>query len=375
MRVCLMIEGQEGVSWEQWLALARAAESAGLEALFRSDHYTGFHGGADGALDAWGTVTGLAAVTDRIRLGTLVSPATFRHPSALAKQVVTADRIAPGRIELGLGAGWHEPEHVQHGFPFPPLGERLARFAEQLEIVHRSWLEDGFDFVGEHYELRGARPLPKPPAKPNLIVGGSARRGTVEPAARFADEYNTIFCDPETCRARRRRVDEAAERAGREPLVFSLMTGCVVGADEADFRERRRRYAERTGREAEERSERMVVGTVEQACERLREYEAAGVERVMLQHLVHDDLETVALLGEIARAALIQVPRRGGDMRNGAGQGDRAQAAALAGWSSEGTRQSQWASSPACEAAEVKIARQSTNAVRVSMPRKAQAGD
>ena len=294
-----MIEGQEGVTWPQWVALAGACETAGLEVLFRSDHYTGFHGG-DGSLDAWATLGALAAVTGRIRLGTLVSPATFRHPSVLARNVVTAAAVSGGRVELGLGAGWHEPEHVRHGFPFPPLGERLAIFGEQLEIVHRSWTESGFDFHGDHYELRGADPLPKPREKPNLIVGGSAKRGTVEPAVRFADEYNTTFADPETCRARRRAVDEAAGRAGREPLVFSLMTGCVVGADEAELQERRRRFAERTGREPEERSGRMLVGTFDEACERLREYERAGVERVMLQHLVHDDLEMVALLGRIA---------------------------------------------------------------------------
>ncbi|HET7043453.1 MAG TPA: LLM class flavin-dependent oxidoreductase [Gaiellaceae bacterium] len=303
MRVCLMIEGQEGVTWPQWLGLAEACERAGLEALFRSDHYTGFHGGAAGSLDAWATVNALAAVTTRIRLGTLVSPASFRHPSVLAKMAVTAAEVSGGRVELGLGAGWHDPEHVQHGFPFPPLPERLSRFAEQLEIVHRSWTEEGFDFAGRHYELRGANPLPKPSPKPNLIVGGSARRGTVEPAVRFADEYNTTFADPETCRKRRRAVDEAAARAGREPLVFSLMTGCIVGADERELEERRRRLAERTGREPEERSGRTIVGTVEQACERLREYERAGVERVMLQHLLHDDLELVELLGRVAAQA------------------------------------------------------------------------
>jgi alkanesulfonate monooxygenase SsuD/methylene tetrahydromethanopterin reductase-like flavin-dependent oxidoreductase (luciferase family) len=294
-----MIEGQEGVTWPQWVALAEACEAAGLEALFRSDHYTGFHGGGDGSLDAWATVNALAAVTSRIRLGTLVSPATFRHPSVLARNVVTAAAISGGRVELGLGAGWHEPEHVRHGFPFPPLRERLAIFAEQLEIVHRSWTDSGFDFHGAHYELRDADPLPKPREKPNLIVGGAARSGTILPAVHFADEYNTTFADPETCRARRRAVDEAAARAGREPLVFSLMTGCVVGADEAELQERRHRFAERTGREPEERSGRMVVGTLDEACERLREYERAGVERVMLQHLVHDDLEMVALLGRI----------------------------------------------------------------------------
>ncbi len=293
-----MIEGQEGVTWDEWQALAVTCEAAGLEGLFRSDHYSGFHGSERaGSLDAWATICALAAITDTLRLGSLVSPATFRHPSVLARTVVTADHVSGGRVELGLGAGWHEPEHVEHGFPFRTLPERLAIFAEQLEIVHRSWTEEQFDFHGEHYELRGARPQPKPLAKPNLIVGGSGKRGTVEPAVRFADEYNTTFADPETCRARRRTLDEACERAGRQPLVFSLMTGCVVGADEDELQDRRRAFEARTGRAPEERSGRMVVGTVDEVVERLREYEAAGVQRVMLQHLVHDDLEMVELLG------------------------------------------------------------------------------
>ena len=292
-----MIEGQEGVTWDDWVAVARACEASGLEALFRSDHYTSFGGAAAGSLDAWATVCALSAVTSRIRLGTLVSPATFRHPSVLARMVVTADHVSGGRVELGLGAGWHEDEHVQHGFPFPPVRERLSLLAEQLEIVHRSWTEDRFDFLGEHYTLRDAQPLPKPRAKPNLIVGGSAKPGTVAPAVRFADEYNTTFASPEETRRRRALVDEACARAGREPLTFSLMTQCVVGADRAEVEERRRRIGELTGKPPEDRSGGTIVGTVDEVVERLLEYEKAGVERVMLQHLLHEDLELVDLLG------------------------------------------------------------------------------
>ena len=298
MRVCLMIEGQEGVSWEQWAALARACEDAGLEALFRSDHYTSFGGRAGGSLDAWATISALAAVTSTLRLGTLVSPATFRHPSVLARMVVTADHVSGGRVELGLGAGWHRQEHEQHGFPFLTARERVSLLAEQIEIVHRSWTEEQFDFSGAAYTLRGAAPLPKPLAKPNLIVGGSAKPGTVGPAVRFADEYNTNFVSPEEARRRREVVDEACSRAGRDPLTFSLMTQCVVGADRSDLDARRRRLEELTGRVPDERSREAIVGTVDEAVERLQEYEAAGVERIMLQHLLHDDLELVALLGE-----------------------------------------------------------------------------
>jgi alkanesulfonate monooxygenase SsuD/methylene tetrahydromethanopterin reductase-like flavin-dependent oxidoreductase (luciferase family) len=294
-----MIEGQEGVTWGQWVALARACEDAGIEALFRSDHYTGFHGGAGGSLDAWATINALAAVTTKLRLGTLVSPATFRHPSVLARMVVTADHVSGGRVELGLGAGWHEPEHLQHGFPFFTAKERVARFAEQLEIVHRSWTEDGFHFTGEYYELRDAHPLPKPLAKPNLIVGGSAKPGTARPAARFADEYNTIFCPPEEAARRRALVAEACEEAGRPMLRFSLMTQTIVGEDRADVERRRRRVAALLGCEPEKRSDHTLVGTVDEVRARLREYADAGVERVMAQHLLHDDLEMVALLAAL----------------------------------------------------------------------------
>jgi F420-dependent oxidoreductase-like protein len=303
-----MIEGQEGVTWEEWLALARTCEEAGLEGLFRSDHYASVAGRDERAsLDAWATLTALAAHTTRIRLGSLVSPATFRHPSELAKVVTTADHVSGGRVELGLGAGWNEHEHRVHGFPFHDLRTRLELFEEQLEIVHRQWTEDVFDFRGAHYELQACRALPKPFQQPHppLIVGGSAKRGTVEPAVRFADEYNTIFADVETLRDRRRTLDEACERAGRDPasLRFSLMTACVVGADQDEVRERLRRMIAATGRSIspetylEARGDVMVAGTVPQVVERLQALEAAGVERIFLQHLAHADTEMVELIG------------------------------------------------------------------------------
>jgi alkanesulfonate monooxygenase SsuD/methylene tetrahydromethanopterin reductase-like flavin-dependent oxidoreductase (luciferase family) len=294
-----MVEGQEGVTWEQWVALARACEEAGLEALFRSDHYTGFHGGEGGSLDAWATISALAGVTSTLRLGTLVSPATFRHPSVLARMVVTADHVSNGRVELGFGAGWHEPEHTMFGFPFATAKERVARFAEQLEIVHRQWTEDEFDFAGEFYELRGCRALPKPLAKPNLIVGGSAKPGTAHPAARFADEYNTIFVTPDEAARRRDKIAAACLAVGRPMLTFSLMTQAIVGEDKADVERRRRRIEAQTGRAPEERSGHTLVGTVDEVRARLAEYEDAGVERVMCQHLLHDDLDMVALLAEL----------------------------------------------------------------------------
>jgi alkanesulfonate monooxygenase SsuD/methylene tetrahydromethanopterin reductase-like flavin-dependent oxidoreductase (luciferase family) len=296
VRVALMIEGQEGVSWEQWVALAEACEGHGIETLFRSDHY--LSQGDDGrrpALDAWTTLAGLAALTTRLRLGTLVSPVTFRHPAVLAKSAVTVDHISGGRVEVGMGAGWMEPEHRAYGFPFPELPERLRLLAEQLETVRGQW-SDG-----------PAQPKPVQTPHPPLIVGGGAGRGTTEPAARFADEYNTLLAGADECARRRRRLDQACERMGRNPATmrFSLMTGCLVGADEAELRERAQRLLARRGEEGGDPDalvaryrERGVAGTPDEVVERLQELEEAGrVERVMLQHLQHDDLEMVALIG------------------------------------------------------------------------------
>jgi F420-dependent oxidoreductase-like protein len=218
MRVCLMIEGQEGVTWDQWRALATTAEEHGFEALFRSDHYQSLDGSApQGSLDAWATINALAAITSTIRLGTLVSPATFRHPSTLAREVVTADHVSNGRVELGLGAGWHEGEHRSHGFPFETTKERFDRLAEQLEIVRRSWSEDAFDFDGRFYRLEDADPRPKPHARPNLILGGSARPRGAALAARWADEYNTVYATAEECKERRERIAAACAEQAATP--------------------------------------------------------------------------------------------------------------------------------------------------------------
>ena len=289
-----------------WLALGRAVEESGLEGLFRSDHYTGSSTDPRGALDAWTQIAALAAVTSRIRLGTLVSPVTFREPSLLAKAVVTADHVSAGRVELGIGTGWMEKEHSQYGFPFPDMPVRLELLEEQLEIIVRQWTEETLDFEGRHYRLEGLRSFPKPlqQPRPPVIVGGSARPRTTRLAARFADEYNTLYSTADELRERRENLLRACEDAGREPLVFSLMTGCVVGSDRAELHERVRRLLAKTGRDGDpeafvrERRDVLVIGTVDEVMERLRELESQGVERVFLQHLVHEDVDMVRLLGE-----------------------------------------------------------------------------
>jgi F420-dependent oxidoreductase-like protein len=310
MRVCLMIEGQEDVTWEQWLALAGACEEHGLEGLFRSDHYESVMGMRErGSLDAWATLAALAARTGRIRLGTLVSPATFRHPSVLAKMVATVDHVSGGRAELGLGAGWHEGEHRAYGFEFPPTPTRMERLAEQLEIVTRSWTEDAVDFRGRHYQLQDLRALPKPVQRPRptLLVGGGAGPRSLALAARFADEYNTTGVPLEELSARRQRLRDAWRAAGRDPETarLSLMTTCVVGRDRAEVEERVGRVLAVIGShdsvaEVVDARPGWLLGTVDEVAERLRGLEAAGVGRVMLQHLDHADTEMVAVVGELA---------------------------------------------------------------------------
>jgi F420-dependent oxidoreductase-like protein len=269
MRLCVMIEGQEGVTWEDWLALARACEEHGYDALFRSDHYGPVMAADEpGSLDAWATLAGLAAVTSTLRLGTLVSPATFRHPSVLAKSAVTVDHISGGRVEVGMGAGWNRAEHERYGFPFPSTRERMDVFAEQLEVVHRQWKSEPFSFEGQHYRLADSDPRPKPVQAPHppLIVGGRGGKRSVALAARWADEYNTVSPTPEECRALKERIAEACAREEREPLPLSVMTGLVRDPDEA------------------------IRG--------LSELAEAGVERVMLQHLEHTDLDVLGLVAQ-----------------------------------------------------------------------------
>ncbi len=282
MRLALMIEGQEGVAWEDWLALARACEEHGVEALFRSDHYLSPTDPGRAALDAWAVIPALAAQTSRLELGTLVSPVTFRAPAVLANASMTANEIAGGRVTLGMGTGWMEEEHEAFGFPFPEMKTRLSWLVEQLEAVRRFW-DDG--------------------PQPHLIVGGSGLSGTVGPAAKWADEYNTIFATPAECAERREKVARACEREGRGPIPLSLMTACAIGRTPEEARERIRRRLDRAGQHVDpdeykaSRGAAAVLGTLDEAAEQLRAYEQAGVERVMLQHLDHRDLELVALIG------------------------------------------------------------------------------
>jgi F420-dependent oxidoreductase-like protein len=308
MELCLMVEGQEGVTWTEWVALARTCEAHGIPKLFRSDHYLNLGGVAErGSLDAWGTLCALAAVTSTLRLGTLVSPATFRHPSELAKLVTTADQISDGRVELGLGAGWHDREHAAYGFPFADLRTRMDVLEEQLQVVLGNWTgtaDAPFSWSGEHYTLHELDAEPKPVQQPHppLLIGGSGGRRSCRLAARYGDEYNTPFATLEDVVTRRGQLARACEAEGRPMLPFSVMTTVLVGADQAELGNRAARLERRIGVEAaslvRDPPSGWILGTVGRVAEQLRALADAGVDRVFCQHLLHDDLDAVALIGE-----------------------------------------------------------------------------
>jgi F420-dependent oxidoreductase-like protein len=311
VRFCLMMEGQEGVGWEAWLAAARAAERLGFEALFTSDHYLSVmrHRDRDrGSSDAWTNLGALAASTTTIRLGTLVSPVTFRLPAVLAKAAVTVDRVSGGRVEVGMGAGWWEDEHRTHGFPFPDAPTRFDMLEEQLEIVHGLMTEERFSFQGKHYQLDDAPFAPKGVQEPHppVIVGGNGGPRVAALVSRWADEFNTVGPSPEQATERFRRVRDRLDADGRDQdsLTTSVMTWCYVGEREADAMrviEKARTRSMRVARFEDELAElraHCVVGSVDQAVERLSEYAAAGVERIILNHEVFDDLEMLDVLAE-----------------------------------------------------------------------------
>jgi alkanesulfonate monooxygenase SsuD/methylene tetrahydromethanopterin reductase-like flavin-dependent oxidoreductase (luciferase family) len=309
IEVGLMVEGQEGVTWPQWLNLAAAAEEHGFSGLYRSDHYLSERIGSNrDSLDAWGTICALSAVTSRIRLGTLVSPAGFRHPSVLAKLVVTADQVSGGRVELGMGSGSFEEEHLAYGFGFGAPRARMNLLGEQIEIIKRSWGPGPFSFSGEHYRLADLDAWPKPVQQPTprLILGGNGGPRSIALAARWADEYNSSDPTDEQIRERRTSLAAECERIGRDPATvqFSIVTGVLVGADRRELEGRAVRTARFLGEGASDPATCLeglpkpwLVGTPAEIVERLRTLESLGVDRIMLWAPLHDDLEMIALLG------------------------------------------------------------------------------
>lgn len=308
MRACVMIEGQQGVSWPAWLRLAEACERLGFEGLFRSDHYYSGRGvGGRGSTDAWTLLAGLAVVTDRLRLGTLVSPVTFREPALLAKAAVTVDEISGGRAEIGMGAGWWEEEHTGHGFAFHHVDGRWERLEEQVAVVHGLLTQERFSYEGRHYALRDVEFLPKSVQVPHLpLILGGKRVGSRMQAliGSYADEFNTVGGTPEEVAERFDRARRGCRDAGRDPdtLVTSLMTWFFVAPTEDGYLaklERARALDPTAGpfdayRRDIERD--CIVGTPERAAARLREYRDAGVQRIYLNHELYDDLDMLELV-------------------------------------------------------------------------------
>ncbi len=313
MRFALMTEPQMGLSYADQLAAALHAEQAGFQTFLRSDHYESFPGGSDRpTTDAWTVVAGLARETSHIRLGVLVSPVAFRHPGNLAKIVATVQEMSGGRVELGMGAGWHEEEHLRHGFEFPAIERRADLLEEQLAIV-RGLLEgpDGWTFAGAAYRVDDARFRAKPSPMPPIVVGGEGTPRGLRIAARWADEFDLTGSSPDRAREIFVRLDAACAAIGRDPATIqrSVMTGVVVGQDDAAVGARLEALGRAVGAPAggewlAARRERWVIGTPDEARAMVRRYMAAGAERVVLQDFIPTDLAMIDEMGEyLVRAA------------------------------------------------------------------------
>jgi F420-dependent oxidoreductase-like protein len=308
MDLRIFVEPQQGASYHEQLAVARTAEECGFGAFFRSDHFLAMGGGdgLPGPTDSWLTLAGMARETSTIRLGTLVTAATFRLPGPLAIQVAQVDQMSAGRVELGLGTGWFEAEHDAYGIPFPSVGERFDRLEEQLEIITGLWatpIGQRFSYQGKHYRLSGAPGLPKPlQASVPLIVGGMGARRTPELAARHASEFNVAFRSADDTRRQFARVREACEAAGRDPagMVWSNALTVAVGRDSEQARLRARAI----GRDPERLLTTGVGGTPAEAVDTLGRYAEAGSQRVYLQVMDLSDLDHLHLLAELVMPQL-----------------------------------------------------------------------
>lgn len=299
----VFVEPQQGGTYTDQLTVARAAESAGYSAFFRSDHYVAMAGdGLPGPTDSWVTLAGLARETSTIRLGTMVTSATFRYPGPLAISVAEVDQMSGGRVDFGIGAGWFEAEHKAYAIPFPPLGERFDRLTEQLEILTGLWttpVGQTFDYTGKHYSISDSPALPKPVQGPHppIIIGGGGAKRTPALAARFADEFNIPFVPLDTLTEQYARVAAAVEKAGRakDSLTYSAAFVLCAGRDEAELSRR----AGAIGRELDElRSNSPTVGTPAEVVDKLGPFIEAGVQRVYLQVLDMGDVEHVEFFAE-----------------------------------------------------------------------------
>ncbi|HVV08802.1 LLM class F420-dependent oxidoreductase [Amycolatopsis sp.] len=302
MDLRIFTEPQQGASYDDLLAVAKTTEDAGFDAFFRSDHFLamGSASGLPGPTDAWVTLGALARETTRIRLGTLVTAATFRHPSVLAISAAQVDQMSGGRVELGLGSGWFDAEHSAYGIDLPPLKERFDLYAEQLEIITGLWetpVGETFSFAGQHYQLKDAPGLPKPAQtpRPPVIIGGQGKKRTPALAARFADEFNLPFADAATAKAQFERVEAAAREIGRDPkeITRSVAYTVCVGRDDAEVTRR----AEAIGRDLAELKKNGLAGTPAEVADKIgRVREESGITRLYFQVLDLADLDHITLI-------------------------------------------------------------------------------
>ncbi|MGH3069304.1 MAG: LLM class F420-dependent oxidoreductase [Streptosporangiaceae bacterium] len=301
MELRIFTEPQQGADYGRLLAVARATEQLGFDAFFRSDHYLnmGDGDGLPGPTDAWLTLAGLARQTSRIRLGTLMSPITFRYPGPLAISVAQVDEMSGGRVELGLGAGWFEAEHTAYGIPFPPTAERFDRLEEQLAIITGLWetpVGQRFSYAGKYYPVTDSPALPKPAARPRppVLIGGRGPRRTPQLTARYADEYNVPFSTAEETGAAFGRIREACQVAGRDPgsLVYSTAHTVCCGRDEAELARR----AEAIGWDLATQRADGLVGTPDEIVDRIGTFAGLGATRIYLQVLDLHDLDHLELI-------------------------------------------------------------------------------
>ncbi|MFI6708347.1 LLM class F420-dependent oxidoreductase [Nonomuraea sp. NPDC050478] len=296
MKLRIFTEPQQGATYDELLTVARTAERLGFDAFFRSDHYQRIGDGdpGPGSTDAWITLAGLARETSTIRLGTLVTPTTFRLPGPLAISVAQVDQMSGGRVELGLGTGWYDGEHAAYGIPFPPTAERFGRFEEQLEIIKGLWAaEKSYSHDGPYYRVVDSPALPKPAQRPGppIIVGGFGAKRTPRLAATYADEYNVPFHTVEETATAFERVRRAAQETGRDVLMSAAQTVCV-GRDQAELERR----AAAVGTPLDELREGGLAGTPAEVLEKIGAFGSLGAERIYLQVMDLGDLEHLELI-------------------------------------------------------------------------------
>lgn len=297
----IFTEPQQGATYDQLLAVAKAAEDLGYDAFFRSDHYLsmGDATGMPGPTDAWVSLAGLARETSRIRLGTLVTSATFRYPGPLAISVAQVDQMSSGRVELGLGAGWFAEEHLAYGIPFPSVAQRFDRFEESLAVITGLWdtpVGERFDYDGDHYVIKDSPALPKPSQTPHppIIIGGMGKKRTPELAARYADEFNAAFVSVDAVTTQFGRVRQACAEIDRDPesMIYSAALVLCCGENESELARR----AAAIGREVDELRENGAAGTPAEVAAKIESYRQAGVSRIYLQTLDLSDLEHLELV-------------------------------------------------------------------------------